>query len=203
MIIYVHGALSTKRSFSYISQSLGDVAMPQHYFNYDIRATYAPEIVDALTAFVRKLDPQSPLIFVSHSYGGVVSVDAARVLSPQQCSVISMATPYGGSAEASFLKLIKPSSKLLSNVGSYNSYMRSFGSKPLPCRVRGLVTTAGSAEWTSDPNDGVVTVASQLHYEADPNWSGIKLEANHFEVLLMPKAVELIKKELGRFTTPH
>lgn len=200
MIIYVHGALSTRRSFSYISQSLGDVALPQHYFGYDVRITHAPEIVDALVAFVRKLDPQGPLIFISHSYGGIMSVDAARALSPHQSSVISMASPYGGSTEASFLKLLKPSSKLLSNIGSYHAYMRSFGSKPLPCRVMGLVTTAGGAEWTSDANDGVVTVASQLHFEADPNWSGVKLEANHFEVLLLPEAVGLIKKELDRFT---
>lgn len=200
MIIYVHGALSTKHSFSYIAQALSDIQRPQHYFSYDISKAYAAEIEDSLVAFVKKLDPQEPVTFVSHSYGGVMSVAAARALS-QRCSVISMATPFGGSAEASFLKVLKPSSKLLSNIGSYHSYMRTFSSKPLPCRVKGVVTTGGGAEWTSDDNDGIVTVASQLHYEADPNWSSVKLDINHFEVLLMPKTIELIKKELSRFTT--
>lgn len=201
MIIYVHGALSTRRSFSYIAQALDSVDLPQRFFSYDIRTTEAVEIVDSLTAFVRKADPQGPVIFVSHSYGGVVSVDAARALHPQRCSVISMATPFNGSTEASFLKLLKPSSRLLSNVGSYHSYMRSFASKPLPCRVLGLVTTAGGAEWTSDENDGIVTVASQLHFEDDPNWMGVKLDVNHFEVLLNPKTIELVRKELNRFTS--
>lgn len=200
MIIYVHGALSTRRSFSYITQSLQDIPIPHKFFGYDVRASRADDIVNSLTEFVRKADSQTPVMFISHSYGGVVSVAAARQLT-QACTVLSMATPYNGSAEASFLKFLRPSSKLLANIGSFNSFMRGFSAKPLPCRVRGLVTTAGGAEWMSDANDGVVTVESQLHYEHDPNWSGVKVDANHFEVLLMPKVVELIRKEISRFTS--
>lgn len=200
MIIYVHGALSTRRSFSFISQALQDVPIPHKYFSYDVRTSHADDIVDSLVEFVQKADAQLPVLFISHSYGGVVSVAAARRLA-QPCSVLSMATPYNGSAEASFLKFLRPSSKLLSNIGSFNSFMRGFSAKPLPCRVRGLVTVAGGAEWMSDANDGVVTVESQLHYEHDPNWSGVQVEANHFEVLLMPKVVELIRKEISRFTS--
>ena len=196
MIVYVHGALSSRRSFNYISSELGRVSMPQHHFSYDIRKAYGPEIVQSLIEFTKQQAPQGPVIFIAHSYGGVMAVDAVRKLD-MQCKVISMATPYGGSVEASFLKLLKPSSKLLSNIGSYHGYMRTFFSKPLPCRVRGLVTASGTAEWTSANNDGVVTVASQLHYEADPNWSGITINVNHFEVLLLPQTVKLIRKELA------
>lgn len=196
MIVYVHGALQSRRSFNYISCALKEESRSQHFFSYDIRKEHGAEIVQRLIGLMKSLAPQEPVTFISHSYGGVLAVDAVRGLDSRQYNVISMATPYGGSVEASFLKLLKPSSILLSNVGKYHSYMRTFSSKPLPCRVRGLVTTGGTAEWTTESNDGIVTVASQRHYEADPNWSGAFLNVNHFEVLMLPQAVKLIKNEL-------
>lgn len=198
MIVYVHGALSTRYSFSYIAQALEQIQTRQCYFSYDIRLESSNDIVDTLIGEVlEKADSSEPITFIAHSFGGIVAVDAARVLAKnRRCNVISLATPFGGSAEASVLKLLRPSSKFLANIGSYHSYMRSFMAKPLPCRVRGLVTTAGSAVWMQGENDGVVTIKSQLHYESDINWSGILLNVNHFEVLLMPKAVEFIRKEL-------
>lgn len=200
MIIYIHGALSTRRSFSYIVQGLTDIKVPQRYFSYDIRTTTAHKIVTELIAYVESLNPKGNLTFVAHSYGGVIAVEAARSLQ-RPVNVISMSTPYGGSAMASLLKMMKPSSKFFDNIGSYNSFMRAFSAKPLPCRVRGLVTTAGSAEWMSEANDGVVTIASQLHYAKDPLWSGFEVDLNHFEVLLSSKVAGLLKKEVGRFTS--
>lgn len=200
MIIYIHGALSTRRSFTYLAQELRGVNVPQRYFSYDVRAVVAHKIVDDLVAYVSNLNPKGSLTFIAHSYGGVLAVEAVRKLQ-LPCNVISMSTPYGGSAMASLLRVMKPSSKFFDNIGSYNSFMRGFSAKPLPCRVRGLVTTAGSAEWLNEANDGVVTVGSQRHFKNDSNWSEVEVDLNHFEVLLSPKVAGLVKKEVSRFHT--
>lgn len=204
LIVYIHGALSTRRSFSYIVKQgaipveLDDGTIAERYFSYDVRSEPGQSIIGRLAEQVKRTGIHD-VTFIGHSFGGIIAVGAARELpEPYKPKVISLATPYGGSSAASFLKILKPSSQFFDNVGKYGSFMRDFNSKPLPCRVRGIVTTAGGAEWVAAENDGVVSVASQLHYEKDAHWAGVKVEANHFEVLLIPKTVELIKKELAR-----
>lgn len=201
LIVYIHGALSTRRSFSYIVRSdpkPEGAEYAEKYFSYDVRTASGVEIIDRLVEQLKKAQIHD-VTLIGHSFGGIVAVGAARLLpEPFKPKVITLATPFGGSSAASFLKILKPSSQFFDNVGRYGTFMRDFGSKPLPCRVRGIVTTAGGAEWVASENDGVVSVASQLHYEHDPLWAGIRVEANHFEVLLLPKTVELIRKELAR-----
>lgn len=202
--IFVHGALSTRRSFSFIKQALGDELKEYkvHDFSYDIRSEEGADIVDRLVEKVASLGQAEPITFIGHSFGGVISVEAVRQVSRpmlmQPTKVISMSTPYSGSAIASLFKLFKPTSTFFNNIGAYNGFMRAFSSKPLPCRVRGIITTAGGADWIPEENDGVVSVGSQLHYADDPLWSGIKLDSNHFEVLLHPKTADLIRKELSK-----
>lgn len=204
LIVYVHGALSTRRSFSHIvrqgtlTESFIEGEVAERFFSYDVRKEPANATIERLAEQVKKTGVHD-VTFIGHSFGGVVSVGAARLLSDDfKPKVISLATPYGGSSVASLLKVFRPASQFFDNVGRYGSFMRDFNSKALPCRVRGIVTTAGGAEWIAGENDGVVSVSSQLHYEKDLNWSGVKLDANHFEVLLVPKTIELIKKELMR-----
>lgn len=203
-IVYVHGALSTKRSFEYIAERLPRATLhsspivEQAFFSYDIKAEPANDSAARLAKLIKSVKSNDEVTLIAHSYGGVLSVEAARLLATvRPLKVISMSTPYGGSSIASFLKVLKPASTMFDNIGRYNSFMREFSAKSLPCRVRGLVTVAGSAEWIAEDNDGVVSVASQRHFAADPNWSGADVALNHFEVLLSPIVVGLIGKELS------
>lgn len=200
LVIYVHGALSTPRSFAFIKQSLPDTVC--YDFEYDIRKEAASNIADRLAEFTTSCGKSAQLTYITHSYGGVLAVEAVRRLGTaaleQDVLVTSMSTPYAGSSIASLMKLLKPSSQFFANIGRYNAFMLKFSASPLPCPVKGIITTAGAADWITEPNDGVVSVGSQLHYEADPLWSGVKLDANHFEVLLHPRAYKIIEKVLTR-----
>ena len=215
LIVFVHGALSSHLSFAYIDQNLRAInpvssrtedEFIKRPFSYNVREEEADAIVDRLVQSVtswRDKYKARKLSFIAHSYGGVLAVEAVRRLDltkalPMPVNIVSMASPYGGSSAASFLKFLKPSSKMFKNIGRYDAFMRSFSAKPLTCRVRGLVTTGGGAEWIAEENDGVVSVGSQLHFEKDPLWSGTKLDFNHFEVLLSDRTVRLIEKELLR-----
>lgn len=216
---YVHGALSTHRSFSFIKQQLlqeeicdrnlqfADAAelkkiMPREErdFSYDIRVEQGQEMVDRLTKSLSSLGKRT-VTLVCHSFGGILGVAAARnVLKANpdmKVNIITMGSPLGGSAMASFLKMLKPSSTFFDNIGSYGKFMREFMSHALPCRTRAIVTTEGHADWMSEPNDGVVTVASQMYYDGDPLFFPTQVKLNHFEVLMSDKSVSTIKKELA------
>lgn len=218
--LFIHGALSTRRSFSFIKSQLlleEQVANPQAFaasspadfkaqcayeykdFSYDIRAEKGADMVDRLYKQLKTYGNR-PVTMICHSFGGVLGVSGARRILTEKddlnISVVTMGSPLGGSAMASFLKMLKPSSTFFRNIGSYDSFMKEFMSEPLPCRTRALITTEGHADWMNEPNDGVVTVGSQMYYEGDPYFYPATVKTNHFEVLLSDKAVGYIKKEL-------
>jgi pimeloyl-ACP methyl ester carboxylesterase len=221
LIVFVHGALSTKRSFAFIEQGLNKSmyrAMSQlegapelhelnpwelRSFSYDIRkepgkATVS-RLVKQLNGYLKSFEVDR-LVLICHSFGGVLGVDAVRHLhlsDASKASVISMSTPYGGATIASLIKLFKKST-FLDNIGSYEPFIREFLSKPLPCRVRKIITTEGSADFLPGINDGVVTVDSQLALADDPLSSHVKVKLNHFEVLLSQEVVDIIITELNR-----
>jgi hypothetical protein len=56
-----------------------------------------------------------------------------------------------------------------------------------------VVTTIGSAPWIIEPNDGVVTLDSQ---RAHKDMELIDVDYNHYEVVLAPAIVEIIRARL-------
>lgn len=173
-------------------------------FGYNIREEDGYDTVDRL---IKQLSgyakaAYTDMTLLCHSFGGVLGVAAGRALLDAfpslKLKIITMGTPLGGSGAASMMRLVKPGSTFLKNIGAYDGFMKEFRSTPLPCRTRALITTEGDAEWIPDPNDGVVTVASQMAYEHDPNFHPVKVKLNHFEVLLSDLVVSHVNKELAR-----
>lgn len=226
LIIFIHGALSTKRSFNYIADGLHNIyefkddllkqnsatVVPNEpwemrYFSYDITKEPGAHTVRRLVTQLdnyTKTFPIERLVLIGHSFGGVLAVDAVRRMQRKElASVITMATPFGGSGPASLIKLIKLSkSQFLENVGSYEPFFREFVKKKFPCRVRKIVTVEGTADIMPGQNDGVVSLESQLAMADDPMSSIVKVKLNHFEVLLAPEVTTLIIKELNREHKP-
>jgi pimeloyl-ACP methyl ester carboxylesterase len=206
--LFIHGALSTRRSFSFIKQQLLQDEADNNYafrdFSYDIRKEPGEETVARLVkqALGYITSTMQNLSLICHSFGGVLGVAAARELielhPALNIKIITLATPMGGSTAASMLRAMKPSSTFLKNVGAYDKFMKDFKSYDLPCRTRSIITTEGAMDLMPDANDGVVTVKSQLEYSEDANFHPVKVKLNHFEVLLSHEAVGYIKKELYR-----
>jgi pimeloyl-ACP methyl ester carboxylesterase len=197
LIVYVHGAFCSRKSWNYLRHVIDsglseknltdayDVSMFEYDVTTDLTEDIARNLVEALKSEAKKYDK---VWFIAHSYGGVVSVAAARELlkldSSLNLQVISMATPFGGSEAASLISFLKPGSIFIRNVGSVNRYMLNFKSENLPCKVHALVTYKEAANWGWIENDGVVSVESELHYEKDPNFSYEFSNMAHSEVLL-------------------
>lgn len=208
LVIFIHGALSTARSWNYIQYATrkalktldAEVICPE----YDVAEKPATEIIDDLLEQITPSLSYMPrrVIFVGHSFGGVLAVELARRLIEEHevlaanVEVLTLSTPFGGSGAASFLKLFKPSSYFYNNTGAFDRFMTNFKNKPLPCRVASLITSieGSGADFLRGENDGVVTVASQSQFNDDPLHEHCLMPTNHFEILLLPEAGAIISR---------
>jgi hypothetical protein len=57
-----------------------------------------------------------------------------------------------------------------------------------------VVTTTGTSPWINQPNDGVVTIASQTYLEKSMDIQ--KIKNNHYEVVISPEVVDIIRNRI-------
>jgi len=203
LIIYTHGALSTNNSWNYIRGKLkekhGEVDPPlDMFFKYSLNLETADDIITKMAEKIKaavKKHGVKKLVLAGHSFGGVLSVGAIRLLSEflaeqgVKAHAVTLSTPFAGSEMVAVLKLFKPKSTFFANIGSSDSFIRKFKALPLPCSTHSFITTEGGAEWMPQANDGVVTVESQTYYKDDPKATLQEVKANHFEILLADAVV--------------
>ena len=208
LIVYVHGALSTRNSWNYIrqkfSEKLEDVSEKpvEEFIKYDLNKELADDIVTKMVATISKLIGKGDidkLVLIGHSFGGVLSVEAARELSDDleslkiKCKIITLSAPFAGSEIASMLRILKPLSLFFKNVG-HGDFIQAFCKRKLPYKTHMFVTTEGGVDWMPQANDGVVTVASQKFFENDPLATIQEAKVNHFEILLSDVVVTQLAK---------
>ena len=117
-LIFAHGAMSTPASFNYIFDKLDKKDYQSFNIKYDLNRQKAFDIVnDQLELIINACKSDDEIIFIGHSFGGVLSVDIANQLIEAgytQIKVISISSPFGGSVAASWMRLMKPGSLLAS-----------------------------------------------------------------------------------------
>jgi hypothetical protein len=59
-----------------------------------------------------------------------------------------------------------------------------------------IVTVKGQSPFMHEPNDGVVTIASQKHHD---DMELVEVEYNHYEVVLSDAVIDIIKKRIKKF----
>lgn len=184
-IIFVHGAGATPRSFNYVRAQLGDTGHDHYDFAYDTNAPCRLAI-DALKALIASVS--GPVYLVGHSLGGVVSVNAAYEATAVR-GVVTLSSPLGGVPAAQYLRWIFTST-LLDELSPYSSNIRNTLSRQPSCPVRSIVTFGNGLPFSKEESDGVVPTASQsaLAYAEK-----IRVNTNHFEVLLSDEVVGLIR----------
>lgn len=186
MIVYIHGASATSESFNYIRQFVRDhVEEPDISFDYDS----ANGFENNLNEMRGKLDDAERLFFISHSLGGIYSLHLANHYNDRTIGGVSLSTPYGGCRQADFAKYFLPFSTLMRDIGTMSRPMKEARTLPKPPHWTQIVTTRGLSPWIVEPNDGVVTTES-MRYRTD--FEMIDLPANHYEVVLSPRVVEII-----------
>ena len=185
-IVYIHGASATSDSFNYIRQQIGG---DDTVVNYDSRNGFENNLAD----IKKQLGTTQDIFFVAHSLGGIYALHLANAIPDQVIGAVTLSTPYGGAEVADVAKYFMPFSRLMRDIGPSSWVMQQANKIKIQHPWTNIVTVGGQSPFITDPNDGVVTVASQKHH-ADMEL--IQVSHNHYEVVLSALVVTLIKQRL-------
>lgn len=190
LIVYIHGASATSESFNYIRKQFTEYE--DIVINYDSRNGFEKNLADMRY----QLSNYHSIFFVCHSLGGVYALHLANSMPEQVVGAVTLSTPYGGAEIADVAKYFMPYSRLLRDIGPSSWAMRQAKEIEIHHPWTNVVTTVGNSPWVSQPNDGVVTIASQKHHGQDMEL--VELPHNHYEVVLSDKVIDLIKERLPK-----
>ena len=187
-LVYIHGANATSESFNYIRDKLGQGID----INYDSRNGFENNLKDMLA----QLKDVKDLAFVAHSLGGIYSLHIANTLPDNVSGAVTISTPYGGAEVADYVQYFLPFSRLMRDIGPSSWAMRQADRIKIQHPWTNIVTVKGQSAFMHEPNDGVVTIASQKHHD---DMELVEVEYNHYEVVLSDKVIDIIKKRIKNF----
>jgi pimeloyl-ACP methyl ester carboxylesterase len=186
-LVYIHGANATSESFNYIKSKLGtglDI-------NYDSRNGFENNLKDMQST----LDGQTDLVFVAHSLGGIYSLHLANSMPAAVKGAVTLSTPYGGAEVADYAQYFLPFSRLMRDIGPSSWVMKQAKRIKIQHPWTNIVTVKGQSAFMHEPNDGVVTIASQKHHE---HMELVEVDYNHYEVVLAEPVIKIIKERIKK-----
>lgn len=188
-LVYIHGASATSESFNYIRQQLGGNDM---VVNYDSRNGFENNLKEIQTQLGKTKD----VFFIAHSLGGIYSIHLANAIPKQVLGAVTLSTPYGGAECADVVKYFLPFSRLMRDIGPSSWAMKQADKIKIQHPWTNVVTVKGQSPFMHEPNDGVVSIASQKHH-ADMEL--LEVDYNHYEVVLSEQVVGIIKERTNKF----
>jgi pimeloyl-ACP methyl ester carboxylesterase len=187
-IYYIHGFNSSHRSFTYLESLIA--SEPVKKIDYDSRKSLEEIVAQVL----KQLPKDKPITLVGHSLGGVVALLLAGRKSVQAERVITISSPLGGSKAAVFARWVVSGFPILSDITPSSPAMRELMALKDAPPVLSIISVGGSLPTSMDPNDSVVSVASQKAFAPAKK---VEINANHFEILMHEKTLEHINKFIG------
>ena len=187
-LVYIHGANATSESFNYIRSKFGhgiDI-------NYDSRNGFENNLKDMQI----QLKDYDDLFFIAHSLGGIYSLHLANLIPNSIKGAVTLSTPYGGAEVADYAQYFLPFSRLMRDIGPSSWVMKQASRIKIQHPWTNIVTVRGQSPFMHEPNDGVVTIASQKHH-ADMEL--VEVDCNHYEVVLSDVVIEIVKKKYLEF----
>lgn len=185
-LVYIHGASATGESFNHIRTHLGgnDIVI-----NYDSRNGFE----NNLKTMTEQLASVNDMFFIAHSLGGIYAIHLANSLPKQTIGAVTLSTPYGGAEVADYVKYFLPFSRLMKDIGPSSWAMKQANRIKIQHPWTNVVTVKGQSPFMVEPNDGVVTIASQKHHD---DMELIEIDYNHYEVVLSERVINIIKDRI-------
>ena len=187
-LVYIHGANATSESFNYIKSKLGNGLD----INYDSRNGFENNLKDMKST----LQDCKDIVFIAHSLGGIYSLHLANNMPGNVKGAVTLSTPYGGAEVADYAQYFLPFSRLMRDIGPSSWVMKQANRIKIQHPWTNIVTVKGQSPFMHEPNDGVVTIASQKHH-ADMEL--VEVDYNHYEVVLAEPVIKIIKERIKKF----
>jgi pimeloyl-ACP methyl ester carboxylesterase len=181
-VIFIHGLNSSSLSFSFISLSTG---IPNTNVDYISQQRLEASISQVL----KQIPKKEPVILVGHSLGGVIAMNIALLGVRDVQKICTISSPLGGSKAAVYARWVVSGLPVLTDITPGSDFILPLKKHAAPCPVLSIISTGGSLPTSTEPNDSVVTVASQ---SALPYAVKIKVKANHFEILMHERVADLV-----------
>ena len=183
-VVVIHGANASPKSFNYILENtnITDVTKVR-YFSRD-------GFYNNLEKLKIQLKDIDSCFVIAHSLGGIYTLHLLQHINI--VGVVSIATPFGGSMTADWIKYIVPR-RLYSEIGISSSPIINGHTIPINIPWTQIVTTEGAIPVHMARNDGVVTYKS-MTCRNDMQFKEISY--NHYEIMNSPEVVNTINKKL-------
>lgn len=162
------------------------------FLEYDSKNGFAENLAH-MASQIRLIDK---IFFVAHSLGGIYALHLAAMFPEKIQGAVTLSTPYGGSKTADYVKYFLPFSRLMRDIGPNSAPMNKIGSIEIKWPWCNIITTKGASPFMTEPNDGIVTIASMRHLEK--KMETIDIAINHYEVVLSSQAITYIKARLPK-----
>lgn len=194
-IWFIHGANASPTSFAYIRKCLEEDPDFNEFSLIDISYDCQEKLSEIVKILAVSAPKTRPLYIIGHSLGGVLGVAISQRIKHFELPVsiqgiITMASPFGGSESADYLRWMYPHYHLFKSISTQNRMIMDLKSSGAVVPTLSIVTTSGNNPLFPTANDGVVTVSSQ---RALPKATYIEMPYNHFEILVSKDAIEHIK----------
>ena len=185
-VAYIHGLNSSHRSFAYLQRELPEHRIIQ--INYD---SHQP-LLASISQVLKQLPKTGTFSMVGHSLGGLIaSLIAADSSDIDELTIIS--SPLGGSKAANIVRWLPGHPDVMADITPNSSFIERLHKNPPKVPTLCVISTGGHLNTTSEPNDSVVTVASQKALQTGKK---VEVKANHFEILMHEKTVDHVRKHL-------
>ncbi len=188
-IVYIHGANATSESFNYIRE---------HINHESIHLEYKSEngFLKNLAEMKERIKDTNSVFFVAHSLGGIYALHLAHHYPKNVQGAVTIATPYGGSISADYVRWFLPFCQLLKDIGPCSEPMQLTHQISVTVPWTNIVTTQGSSPFMKEGNDGVVTVASMKKHARDMQL--VEIAQNHYEILMSKQVVDIIIQNINK-----
>lgn len=148
----------------------------------------------ALESLVKAIREEGkPVSLVGHSLGGLLALVVNNDALTQVEKVVTISAPFRGSETATKLKWFYPTYRLFQDIAEGSTFVKRVTSCEPVDNLLSIITTGNSTPFLGEANDTVVTVSSQ---ESLAFGTKIRLNVNHFEVLLSDEALTLVSSHI-------
>ena len=207
-VVFVYGIGGSPQDWRYVMAHLDRTRYQVWFFHYPsgMRLAKVSHTLALGLDLLRQRHGFAKCYLVAHSMGGLVSRAAiceavslaGRNFVPE---FVSVSTPWGGhkAAESGIRYLRKPVPSWI-DVAPGSEFLLGLYDTPLPKgTTHHLIygSIEGEKFWMNEPNDGIVTVASETDPRVVRNAASIRhLFREHVEILDRPETLKLIERGL-------
>jgi pimeloyl-ACP methyl ester carboxylesterase len=192
---FIHGANASPASFNHIKKELELDPELNDYNFVDITYDCQEDLKSIVSVLAASAPKNKQFYMVGHSLGGVLAAAVSQKIKQFELpvslrGVVSLASPFGGSESADYLRWMYPHYYLFRSISTQSRIITDVKAVGAVVPTLSIVTTSGNNPLFPSANDGVVTVASQ---RALPKATYIEMPYNHFEILVSKETVDHIK----------